>query len=140
MDTDEKMKKFLKIIPKADIHVHLDGSIRVSTLIEIAKLRNIALPSFNEEELLKTVFKKQYNDLVDYLQGFKYTTAIMQTAADIERVSYEFCVDSFEDGVHFVEPRFAPQQHINENLNIEQVMVAVDNGMRKAKTEYNMKP
>ena len=133
-------REFLKAIPKTDLHVHLDGSLRIGTIIELAKAQKIALPSLTEEGLRETVFKERYADLVDYLQGFQVTTAVMQTPEALERVAYEFALDTFADGVRYVEPRFAPQQHAGASMSIDDVLVAVDAGLARAKREINALP
>ncbi|MFH1222904.1 MAG: adenosine deaminase family protein [Pseudomonadota bacterium] len=137
---DKKLKNFLLEIPKCDLHVHLDGSLRVKTLIELAKADNIKLPSYTEDGLYKTVFKDQYKDLMDYLQGFGYSIAVMQKPENLERIAYEFAWDNINEGVCYVEVRFAPQFHINKSMNIEKVFESVSKGMDRAKKEYNSTP
>jgi len=141
MSTSEKnIHEFLARIPKTDLHVHLDGSLRVSTLIELAKAGNIELPSYTEAGLNELVFKNKYNDLMDYLQGFGYTVSVMQNPESLERIAYEFAWDNFNEGVRYFEVRFAPQLHVNENQSIEDVVTAVNNGLAKAKKEFNNQP
>ena len=65
--------EFLRAIPKTDLHVHLDGSLRLSTLIDLAKIQAVELPSYEETGLRELVFKDHYADLTEYLHGFKYT-------------------------------------------------------------------
>ena len=138
MSTSKKnIHEFLVRIPKTDLHVHLDGSLRVSTLIELAKNGNIELPSYTEDGLNELVFKDKYNDLMDYLQGFGYTVSVMQNPENLERIAYEFAWDNFNEGVRYFEVRFAPQLHVNENQSIENVVTAVNNGLAKAKKEFN---
>lgn len=130
-------KEFLKEIPKTDLHVHLDGSLRLSTLIEIANEQKITLPSYTEEGLRNTVFKDRYDDLPEYLQGFAYTVAVMQTPEAIERIAYEFAIDNFEEGVFYVEPRFAPQRHANPSMDMDTVLESTDRGLARARKEIN---
>jgi adenosine deaminase len=132
-------KSFIQAIPKTDLHCHLDGSLRLSTLIEIAKEQKISLPSFTEDGLKELVFKARYKDLLEYLQGFQYTVAVMQTPESIERISYELAVDSFAEGVRYIEPRFAPQLHVNASLSIYDVLKSVARGFDRAKKEINAK-
>lgn len=133
-------REFLTAIPKTDLHIHLDGSLSLSTLIELAKDQKIQLPSFTEEGLKATVFKERYADLVEYLQGFQYTVAVMQTAEALERVAYECALDNFAEGVRYFEPRFAPQLHANATLNIDEALMSVDRGLSRAKREINARP
>ncbi|MFN3412369.1 MAG: adenosine deaminase family protein, partial [Exilispira sp.] len=67
--------EFIRKIPKTDLHLHLDGSLRIITLIELAKQQRIELPSYTKEGLEELVFKKSYNNLDEYLKGFAYTCA-----------------------------------------------------------------
>jgi len=130
---------FLKAVPKTDLHVHLDGSIRISTLIELAKQKKVKLPSYTEEGLYDLVFKRGYRDLDEYLRGFKYTCAVLQDHESLERASYELAWDNMNEGVRYLEVRFAPMLHINDDMDIEAVLTAVDRGLRRAKKEYNQR-
>jgi adenosine deaminase len=128
---------FVRSIPKTELHVHLDGSLRIPTLIDLAKRDKIKLPSMTESGLRDKVFKDQYKDLWDYLQGFAYTCAVMQSAENLERIGYELIEDHLAEGVRYIEIRFAPQLHINANLSMKQVIQAVCKGMDRAKKEHN---
>ncbi|MBR6201185.1 MAG: adenosine deaminase family protein [Spirochaetales bacterium] len=129
--------EFLKSIPKTDLHVHLDGSLRVGTLIELAKEQGMELPSYSEDGLNDTVFKSHYNSLDEYLQGFGYTCAVMQTPDALERIAYEFAWDNWLEGVRYVECRFAPQLHVNRNQSMIDVLSSIDKGFKRAKNEIN---
>lgn len=129
--------EFVRKIPKTDIHVHLDGSLRIPTLIELAKQRRVKLPSQTEDGLKRLVFKKQYRDLPDYLAGFSLTVAVMQDAESIERIAYELAQDNLAEGVRYVEVRFAPQLHIRDEFDIGQVVRACCNGLERAQREHN---
>ena len=87
--------------------------------------------------MCEKVFKEKYKDLVEYLQGFDYTIAVMQKPENIERIAYEFAWDNINEGVCYVEVRFAPQYHVNKNMDIEKVLASVAKGMDRAKKEYN---
>ena len=71
----EITEEFIRAVPKSDLHVHLDGSLRASSLIEMAKEQKLELPSMTEEGLYDLVFKERYQSLNEYLEGFQYTTA-----------------------------------------------------------------
>lgn len=131
---------FIRAIPKSELHVHLDGSVRLKTLIELAQLKKIKLPSYTEEGLKETVFKKQYANLGEYLEGFAYTVSVMQDEESIERIAYELAEDCTNEGIRYLEVRFAPQLHISMHLSIEQVLLAVDNGLRRLAARYNSNP
>ena len=72
-------ESFLLRIPKADLHTHLDGSIRIPTLIDLARQQNVPLPSYDLTELKRTVFPETYASLEEYLCGFGYITTVLRT-------------------------------------------------------------
>ncbi len=123
-------------LPKTDLHVHLDGSLRISTLIELAQSQGVELPSYSEEGLLETVFKERYKDLPDYLHGFAYTCAVMRDPESLERVAYELGQDSLAEGVRYIEVRFAPQLHVHDHLDIAEVLTAVNRGLERVQKEH----
>jgi adenosine deaminase len=128
---------FIRAIPKTDLHVHLDGSLRLPTLIELARERRVALPSETEEGLNELVFKPSYRDLDEYLKGFVWSLAVMQDIESLERTAYELALDNWAEGVRYLEVRFAPQLHMSERLAFAGVMTAVDRGLRRARAEVN---
>jgi len=128
---------FILAIPKTDLHVHLDGSLRLATLIELARERGISLPSFTEEGLNELVFKPSYADLNEYLAGFSRTLAVLQDAEGLERTAYELALDNWAEGVRYLEVRFAPQLHMSSSFSFEAVVGAVDIGLRRAREAVN---
>lgn len=136
----DAVRDLVRRIPKTDLHVHLDGSVRLDTLIEIAQKEKIELPSYTVEGLNELVFKDQYRDLVEYLQTFGYSCAVMQKPEYLERIAYEMALDNQAEGVRYVEVRFAPQLHINKTMNMKQVIESVDKGFKKAQREFNARP
>ncbi len=130
----------IKRLPKTDLHVHLDGSLRIPTLIDLARERKVKLPSNTVDGLRELVFKDTYKNLPEYLEGFMYTTGVMTDAEAIERIAYEFCLDNQAEGVRYVEVRFAPQLSVRDGLSMSDVVNAVDRGLRKAGREFNERP
>lgn len=137
---DAARRKFIQAIPKTDLHLHLDGSLRIPTLIELAKDRQVNLPSQSEAGLREKVFKDRYADLQEYLTGFAYTCGVMRNPEALERVAYELAWDNFNEGVRYIEPRFAPQLHATPQMDLIEVMAAVHRGMERAKSEINQSP
>jgi len=133
----ENIREFVTRVPKTDLHVHLDGSLRLKTLIELARNSGVKLPSYTEEGLRKLVFKDRYADLGEYLKGFAYTCAVMNSTENIERVAYELAQDNLAENVRYIEVRFAPQLHVNQDLPLENIVSAVVRGLERARTEHN---
>ena len=129
--------EFVAELPKTDLHVHLDGSLRLPTLIELAREHRVEMPSGTEGGLRETVFKERYASLAEYLKGFQYTVAVLQTAEALERAATELAEDSQREGVRYLEVRFAPQLHVHPGLGAVDAIAAVDRGMRRARDEFN---
>jgi adenosine deaminase len=130
-------EEFIRRIPKTDLHLHLDGSLRIPTLIELARKHRVKLPSHTEDGLRRLVFKGKYTNLPEYLRGFAYTCAVMQTAESLERVAYELAEDNLAEGVRYIEVRYAPQLHINDRLGMEEVVSSVCRGVERAQKRHN---
>lgn len=130
-------RELIEKIPKTDLHLHLDGSIRIETLIELAKDGGIELPSYTVEGLKETVFKDNYKDLDDYLKGFGYTCSVMRKKENVERISYELALDNQKEGVRYIEVRYAPQLHAGGEMTLSDTIEAVNNGLDRAKREFN---
>ncbi len=129
--------EFLLEVPKTDLHVHLDGSVRIATLIDLANEYNVKLPSYTEEGLRELVFKDRYESLGDYLHGFAYMCAVLQSELALERAGYELALDNQGEGVRYLEVRFAPQLHIHEHMNAIMVLKSVNRGLKRAEDEFN---
>lgn len=126
----------IRALPKTDLHLHLDGSLRLPSLVEMARERGVSLPSSTEEGLNELVFKERYADLGEYLHGFAYTCAVLQDAEALERASYELAWDNIDEGVRYIEVRFAPQLHMHPGNSFDEVMTAVDRGLARARVEH----
>lgn len=129
-------QELLAELPKTDLHCHLDGSLRLETLIELAAERGVVLPSNTPEGLRDLVFKESYRDLPDYLHGFAFTCAVLTDEEALERVAYELGQDCLAEGVRYLEVRFAPQLHVRPGLDIAGVLSAVDRGLDRVRREH----
>ncbi|HDL77316.1 MAG TPA: adenosine deaminase family protein [Lentisphaerae bacterium] len=129
--------EFVRQAPKTDLHVHLDGSLRLETLIELARREGVKLPSYEVAGLRETVFKDRYADLTDYLKGFAYTCAVMRNPENLERIAYELAQDNLAENVRYIEVRFAPQLHVHEAMDTTAVVRAVCRGLDRARAEHN---
>jgi len=135
--TTDISRAFIEAIPKTDLHVHLDGSLRLSTLLDLARQGGVELPSTSEAGLRELVFKDGYADLGEYLTGFAYTCAVLRQKEALERVAFELAEDNLAEGVRYFEVRFAPQLLAHEALSMEETIQAVANGMERARRAHN---
>ena len=133
-------RELLKDIPKADLHVHLDGSLRVSTLIDLAKKQNIALPTFNHDELAKVVKSGIHcRNLTEYLQGFEITLSVMQEPEALYRIAYELAEDAAEENIWYMEVRFSPILHIQRGLKLTTIVDSILEGLQEAERKFKIK-
>jgi len=135
-ESSEISRELLLALPKTDLHVHLDGSLRLSSLIELAREHGVELPSETESGMNELVFKPSYANLPEYLAGFAYTCAVMQDHESLTRIAYELAWDNINEGVRYVEVRFAPQLHMGAGMSCEDVLVAVNAGLAQARREH----
>jgi adenosine deaminase len=112
--------------PKALLHDHLDGGLRPATIIELAEAAGHPLPSTDPGELGRWfVDAANSGSLERYLETFAHTVAVMQTPAGLYRVAAECALDLAADGVVYAEVRFAPEQHLERDLTLDEVVEAV---------------
>lgn len=133
----EYTSQFIREIPKSDLHLHLDGSLRIPTLIELAHEHGVVLPSDTESGLMEQVFKERYANLGEYLQGFGLTCSVMRDAPSLERIAAELVEDNIAEGVRYIEVRFAPQLHMHEQFDMPEVLRAVANGLATGARAHN---
>jgi adenosine deaminase len=120
----------LKSLPKVSLHDHLDGGLRPATIIELAQAVGHTLPS-TDPVALGEWFRESADSgsLVRYLETFDHTIAVMQTKEGLFRVAKEFVEDLAEDGVVYGEVRWAPEQHLQKGLTLDEVVEAVQEGL-----------
>jgi adenosine deaminase len=127
-------KETLRRWPKAELHVHLDGCLRPATMIELAREQGVRLPADTPAALAQALSVKDARNLEDYLDKYRYTVAVMQTAGALERVAYEFVQDVAAENVRYVEMRYSPLLH-RPALSLAEAIEAPLRGVRRAQEE-----
>jgi adenosine deaminase len=123
----------LRKLPKVELHNHLDGGLRVATVLELADAIGYdRLPSNDLEELSASFYQGDSGSLERYLAGFQHTVAVMQTPEAVERVAYESGLDLHGDGVVYAEVRFAPVLNTQRGMAREDAIEAALAGFRRA--------
>src|SRR5258708_37474762 len=98
-----------KSLPKADLHVHLDGSLRLETIVELAREESVELPSNDPAELRRIMhLGENCGSLAEYLKAFDVTLRVMQSEAALYRIAYELSEDAAREHVRYLEVRYAP--------------------------------
>ncbi|AXH35320.1 adenosine deaminase [Humibacter sp. BT305] len=119
-------------LPKVSLHDHLDGGLRPATIIEIADEIGFELPATDADDL-GDWFEESADSgsLPDYLATFDVTLGVMQTREGLTRVAREFVQDLAADGVVYSEVRWAPEQHLQRGLTLDEVVEAVQAGLEQ---------
>ncbi len=119
-------------LPKVSLHDHLDGGLRPATIVELAAAAGVDLPS-TDADALGAWFAERSDSgsLVEYLQTFDVTTAVMQTPDALARVAREAVEDLAADGVVYGELRWAPEQHVARGLALDETVEAVQEGIEQ---------
>ncbi|HUK35328.1 MAG TPA: adenosine deaminase [Vicinamibacterales bacterium] len=131
---------FLRFLPKVLLHDHLDGGLRPTTIVELARdQRYPDLPTADAGELAAWFQRgAKRGSLPLFLEGFVHTCGVMQTADALERVAYEMLGDMHEDGVVYVETRFAPLLHTHKGLHSDEVLTAVLKGLERGHRDFGV--
>jgi adenosine deaminase len=122
----------IRAVPKVLLHDHLDGGLRPQTVLELAREIGYAdLPGDNIEDLTRRLTEGAHRGHLEvYLDAFRHTVAVMQTADALRRVAAECAQDLAADGVAYAEVRFAPELHTERGLSLDEVVEAVLEGFQ----------
>jgi adenosine deaminase len=134
MLTSDKLRR----LPKAELHCHLDGSVRPQTLLELGRELGIRMPAESADELRDYMLVSDAKSLEDYLKRFEVTVSVMQTAEAIERIAFELGADAAADGVRYIEVRNAPILNSRGRLTMAQALEAQIRGLEKAEKEHGI--
>jgi len=128
----------LRRIPKAELHCHLDGSVRASTLIELGREYGVPMPAATPEALAHHMYVRDARHLEDYLTRFDVTLSVMQTAPSLERITYELAEDAAFDGVRYIEVRYAPVLNVAKGLSLGEAVEAPLRGLDRARRDHGI--
>ena len=126
-------------LPKAELHVHLDGSLRPETMLELAEAQGKPMPADEPEALRDYMHVRDARNLVDYLERFEITLSVMQTADALERIAYELAADLAAENVRYAEIRYSPILNIREGLPLTETVDAPLRGLRRAERELGIR-
>lgn len=127
-------RALLHTLPKIELHVHLDGSLRPATMIELAADQGVRLPADSPDELANAMLVAHAGSLEEYLERYDVTLSVMQSRDALERIAYEFVVDSAADNTRYLEVRFCPALHM-PSLTLAQAVEAPLAGLERGQAE-----
>jgi adenosine deaminase len=133
-------EELLSALPKTDLHCHLDGSLRLATLLELAEEQKVRLPADDPQALARAIHMGETcASLEDYLTAFDVTLSVLQTEEALYRVAFELAVDCAAENVRYLEVRYSPVLHTRQGLKPTTIIDAVLEGLRRAKRETGVK-
>jgi adenosine deaminase len=128
--------------PKAELHCHLDGSLRLETMLDMARKqgKSSILPADSVEALDEILLEIDKSPTLEaYLAWFRYSIPLMQTAGALARIAYELAEDAAAENVRYLEVRYGPILHTEEGLSLEQVNLAVLDGLKAAERDFGIR-
>ena len=131
-------RELIARLPKAELHVHFDGSLRPQTILDLARAKGMALPHSDVEALRAYMLVDDARDLEEYLGRFTITIALLQTPEAIERVAYEIVEDAARDNLLYLEVRYCPVLSTEGGLTIDQVLDAQLRGFERGDREFGV--
>src|ERR1700732_2164643 len=130
---------YFQAIPQAHLHLHLGGSVRPKTVLELAKQDGVPLPTEDVEKLRDFLEATDSTaSLVEYIAYFELPIAVLQTVPALERAAYELCEDLKNDNVRYAEIRYGPWLHVQHGLSLTDVLRAVLSGWAAGKKAFGL--
>ena len=126
------------LLPKAELHLHLDGALRPETMIDLARSAQVTLPSTDVEQLRRHMLVSDARNLEDYLKRFDITVSLLQTPEAIERVAWEMVEDAARDNVRYMEVRYDPHLSTHGGLTMDQVVAAERRGFARGAQDFGI--
>jgi adenosine deaminase len=130
--------ELIRALPKTDLHCHLDGSLRLSTLWDLSRARGVDLGVATQDELRTRLTPKAGADLGAYIETFESTLAVMQDEEALRRIAYELVEDVADENVRYLEVRFSPILHQRSGLPVERVVESVVEGLQKGQRDFGV--
>lgn len=132
-------RELLTKLPKAELHCHLDGSVRPATLLELAREYGKPMPADDSEALAEYMLVRDARSLEDYLERFEITLSVLQRPEALERAAYELVEDAARDGVRYIEMRYAPVLNVGEGLSLGEAVEEPLRGIARAEKDFGVR-
>ena len=130
----------LKKLPKVELHCHLDGSLRVETILDLARRHNVSLPSSDASGLTKILsIGKKRGTLEEYITRFDITLSVMQTPDSLKRIAYELIEDVAAENIRYIEIRYSPILHTSNGMTLDEAIFSVRDGLKKGEKDFGVR-
>lgn len=132
-------RDLLHALPKAELHVHLDGSLRPETMLELAASLAVELPAHEPHALAEAMRAGDSRDLTEYLEKFAVTLSLMQEPEAMERIAFELVEDSAAENIRYLEVRYSPILHTEKGMSLEAAVEAPLRGLARAEEAFGVR-
>jgi adenosine deaminase len=131
--------ELIQKLPKTDLHVHLDGSLRLETILELAREQHVTLPADTPEGLRAAMgLGRDAGSLVEYLKAFEVTLEVLQNPEALYRAAFELAADAAAENVRYMEVRYSPMLHTRKKLKLTTVVETVLRGLHDAQQQFGI--
>jgi len=130
------LSEFIRSMPKVELHVHLEGSIRPATLLTLAERNQVALPADNLEGL-QTFYR--FTDFPHFIRVYFTISGCLKTVADYSLIAYEFGADMARQNIRYAEVTFTPHTNVvNTGLPFDEILAGLNDGRERAQDEFGV--
>jgi len=127
-------------LPKVELHCHLDGCLRLPTILDLAQKQKVKLPAHDLQKLKEIlIIGNKRGTLEQYLARFDITLSVMQTPQSLSRIAYELIADAAGENIRYIEVRYSPILHTKKGMSAEDSILAVKKGLKKGQKEFGVK-
>lgn len=128
----------LHALAKTELHCHLDGSISLPTIRQLAEMAGITVPKHDDELAALAHAPADATDLMAYLKAFDFVRPLLQTKEALSLAAYDVCAQAAAENVRYIEIRFAPELSMDRGLSITDTVDAVVEGLRRAMADFDL--
>ncbi len=129
------MKNYITNLPKAELHLHIEGSFEPELMFEIANRNNIKIPYKSVEEVKKAY---KFDNLQDFLDIYYQGANVLQTEQDFYDLTYAYFVEANKQNIRHTEIMFDPQTHTSRNISFETVISGITKACKDAEKEFGI--
>jgi adenine deaminase len=134
-DQDPALLNWIKRLPKAELHLHIEGSFEPELMFEIAQRNHIQLPYHNVDEIREAY---EFSDLQSFLDIYYAGASVLITEQDFFDLTWAYLERAAEDGVVHAEIFFDPQTHTERGVAMETVVNGIDRALNQAAKRWGM--
>jgi len=133
----DEMRSFIEDLPKAELHVHLEGTVLPATVLKLAERNGMDYPFKSGEEIQEALDSRTVG-LVSFLDLHYMFVSVIKTRADFYEVTYEFLRTCMNNGVVYVEIKFDPQFHTEQGISFDDMIKGIDEGRKDGLRDFGV--